>query len=247
MTLPTLRAYAPWMLREIVPRALVPMVLFGFFVGIPIYATVHSQRSNPEFNPEALGRLLTMAYVGTAPLACTLGAFLFMTRSIAEDRERQYVRFLFSHAVAPAQFYLTRYVVGMLTFLLFFLPVPLVVRHFGGEAPVAASLLAMTVTLVFVGGLTTLCAALVNKEGLALIVVYAGSQLLQRLRTQDVLVDWLDPVAQVLPPVGALGTVVDTLVRGGAWPTNELILVVGYGLGLLAAGLLVLRRAPLVR
>lgn len=247
MTLMTLRAYAPWMVRELVPRALVPMVLFGVFAGLPVYAMVHSQRSDPSYNLEALGNILTMAYVGTIPLCCTLGAFLFMTRSIAEDRERQYVRFLFSHAVAPAQFYLTRYVVGLLTFLLFFLPLPLVVRYYGADVPLAASMLAMTVTLVFVGGLTTLCAALVDKEGLALVFVYAGSQLLQRLHTQDVLADWLDPVAQALPPVGPLGTVIDTLLRGGEWPTNELILVVGYGLGMLVAGLLVLRRAPLVR
>lgn len=247
MSLAALRAYAPWMLRDIAPRALVPMAAIAVFGGIPVYAAARSQRTNPEFTAEALGRIVSLTYVSVVPLALTLGAFLFMTRSIAEDRERQYVRFMFSHAVAPAPFYLARFAVGLLAFLLCFLPVPVVVQYFGGDVPLAGSMLAMTATLVLVGGLTTLCAAMFNKDALALIFVYVGSQLLQRLRTQDVLVDWLEPVARVLPPVSSLGTVVDTLVRGGEWPINDLILVMGYGLGLLVAGLLVLRRAPLVR
>lgn len=247
MTLQTLRDYAPWQARDTVPRAFVPMAVVAVFGGIPVYAAAHSQRTNPEFTAEAFGQILRLTYVGVVPLAFTLGAFLFMTRSIAEDRERQYVRFLFSHAVAPAPFYLSRFVVGLVTYLICFLPVPFIVRHLGADVPVVGSMVAMVASLTLIGGLATLCSALWNKDGLALVFIYAATQSLQRLGSMDALAAWLKPIVRGMPPLNSLGTVVETLLRGGTWPTTDLIHVVGYGVGLLVAGLLVLRRAPLVR
>src|SRR5690606_30056174 len=109
-------AYVPWQLREIFPRALVPLVLFAIFGGIPVAVAMQSAGNTAPRDAEAVGGLLRAVYLGVAPLCLTLGAFLFMTRSIAEDRERSYVRFLFAHPVAPAGFYLSRFVVGLLTF-----------------------------------------------------------------------------------------------------------------------------------
>jgi hypothetical protein len=247
MTLRVLRAYAPWQLRDLLPRAVVPAAICVVLGGLPVYATVHAQRGTPAADPVALRNILTLAYVGVVPLALTIGAFLFMIRSIAQDRERQYVRFLFSHAVAPASFYLSRYVVGLVTFLLCFLPVPLLVRQLGADVPVLGSLVAMVAALTLIGGLATLCAALWTRDGLAVVLVSLITQSLQRLGAQDVLSDWLQPIVRGLPPIDTLGSVVDALVRGGAWPTTDLIHVIGYGLGLLVAGLLLVRRAPLVR
>lgn len=247
MTLSTLRAYAPWQLRELVPRAFVSVAMFIVFAGIPVYATMHSQRNNPDFNPDALGRILKMVYVGVTPLCFTLGAFLFMTRSIAEDRERNYVRFVFSHPVAPVPYYLNRFVIGLGLFTLCFLPVPLVVRYLGADVPLLGTIVAMLATLVLIGGLTTLCAALTAKDGLALILVYMGTQMLQELSAQDILYEWMQPIVRGLPPIEPLKLVVKSLVEGASWPVTDLVHVFGYGIGLLVAGLLVIRRAPLVR
>lgn len=247
MTPPTLLAYVPWQLRDIFPRAVVPVVLFAVFGGIPIAATMSGVGAAASPDPEALGAMLRIVFLGVAPLCLTLGAFLLMTRSIAEDRERQYVRFVFSHPVAPAPYYLTRFVVGILTFLVCFLPVPLVLRAFGADVPLLGSLMAMFTILVLVGGLTTLCASLANKDGLALIVVYVATQSLQRLEAQDVLPAWAAPIARGLPPLESLNLAMKTLLEGGQWPVTDLVHIIGYGLGLLIAGLLVVRRAPLVR
>lgn len=247
MTLRQLRDYAPWQLRELLPRAFVPMAMFAVFAGIPVYAMWHAERNNPGFAAEALPNILRAAYSGVVPLCLTLGSFLLMTRSIAEDRERQYVRFLFSHPVPPAPLYLMRFLLGIGLFVLCFLPVPLLVRHFGGDVPVLGTVMAMLLTLVLVGGLTTLCAALTQKDGLMLILAYMGTQLLQQLSAADVLYEWLKPIVRGLPPIGSLSTVVKTLLDGAAWPVTDMIHVGGYGLGLLVAGLLVIRRAPLVR
>ncbi|MBA3854356.1 MAG: hypothetical protein C0503_08070 [Gemmatimonas sp.] len=248
MTLATLRAYAPWQLRELVPRAFVSVAMFIVFAGIPVFATMHAQRNNPDFDPNALGKILKMVYVGVTPLCLTLGAFLFMTRSIAEDRERNYVRFIFSHPVSPVPFYLNRFVAGLALFTLCFLPVPLVVRYyFGADVPVLGTVVAKLATLVLIGGLTTLCAALTAKDGLALILVYMGTQLLQQLSAQGILYEWLQPIVRGLPPVESLKLVVKSLIEGTDWPVTDLVHVFGYGIGLLVAGLLVIRRAPLVR
>ncbi len=247
MTPPTLLAYVPWHVRDILPRAVVPMVLFAVFGGIPIAATMAGAGNTAPPDPEAVGAMLRLVFIGVAPLCLTLGAFLFMTRSLAEDRERQYVRFLFAHPVAPAPFYLSRFVVGLLTFLICFVPVPLALRAFGADVPLLASLVAMASILVLIGGLATLCAAIANKDGLVLIIVYIATQSLQRLAVQDALPEWLQAVARGLPPIESLNLVLKTLLEGGTWPVTDLVHVIGYGLGLLAAGLLVIRRAPLVR
>jgi hypothetical protein len=247
MTLRTLRDYAPWQLRELVSRAFVPMAMFAVFAGIPVYAMADAARKSQSYSAEQLANILQGAYVGVVPLCLTLGAFLLMTRSVAEDRERQYVRFIFSHPVPPAPFYLMRFLLGVALFVLCFLPVPLVVRYFGADVPVLGTVVAMVLTLVLVGGLTTLCAALTAKDGLLLILTYMGTQLLQQLAAADALHAWLAPLVRGLPPVVPLSTVVRTLLSDASWPVTDIIHILGYGIGLLIAGLLVIRRAPLVR
>jgi ABC-type transport system involved in multi-copper enzyme maturation permease subunit len=247
MTRSAILAYVPWHVRDLLPRAAVPVALFVVFGGIPIAATMSGAGNNAPPDPDALSQMLRLVFIGVAPLCFTLGAFLLMTRSIAEDRERHYVRFLFAHPVAPAPYYLSRFVVGLVLFLVCFVPVPLGVRAFGGDVPLGGSLMAMLTVLVLIGGLTTLCASLANKDGLVLIVVYIATQTLQRLAAQDVLYEWAQPIARGLPPVGSINDVIKTLLEGGPWPVNDLVHIIGYGLGLLVAGLLVIRRAPLVR
>lgn len=247
MTLPALRDYVPWQLRDLVPRAFVSLAMFIVFGGIPVFATLHSARNNPDFNPDAVANILKMVYVGVTPLCLTLGAFLFMTRSIAEDRERQYVRFLFSHPVAPAPFYLSRFIAGLVLFTVCFLPAPLAARYLGADVPVLGTIVAMLATLVLIGGLTTLCAAFTEKDGLLVILVYMGTQLLQQLGAREVLYEWLRPLVRGLPPIETLKLVHKSLIEGTPWPVTDLVLVFGYGIGMLVAGLLVIRRAPLVR
>lgn len=247
MTLRPLLGYVPWHLRDIVPRALVPLVLFGVFAGIPVAVSLGGVGSAAPPDAEALGAMLRLVYVGVAPLCLTLGAFLFMTRSIAEDRERSHVRFFFSHPVAPAPFYLSRFIVGLATFAACFLPVPLLMRALGADVPLLGSMVAMLTVFMLIGGLTTLCAALTNKDGLALIIAYVVTQALQRLAATDALPAWSQPIARGLPPIESLNLIMKSLFEATDWPVTDIIHVVGYGLGLLVAGLLVLRRAPLVR
>lgn len=247
MTLHALRDYVPWQARDILPRAFVPMALFLVFAGIPIAGMLSMGDTPNGVAPENIGSFLRAAYIGVAPLCMTLGAFMFMTQGPAVDRERQFVRFLFAQPVAPAAFYLQRFVVGLLLFIACFLPVPLVMRAYGAEIPIVGSIVAMGASLVLIGGLTTLCAALVNKDGLLLIVVYLLTQLAQRLSGQGILWEWARPIARGLPPVESLGMVVKSLLEATDWPVTDLVHVFGYGIGLLVAGLLVIRRAPLAR
>ena len=247
MTPRTLLAYVPWLARDLSTKAIVPLVFCLTLGGIPTLAWSSTQdvldiRGNP-----VQAAFLQDVYLNLAPLCFTLGAFLFMTQSVALDRERQHVRFLFAQPVPPAGFYLTRFVVGLGLYLLCFLPLPLALRAVGVDIPVVGSLVALFATLVLIGGLSTLCGALVQREGLLLIVTYVGVQVMQQVARQDLLPDWGAAVARGLPPILSLGDVMRALLRGLDWPTTDLVHILGYGLGMFAAGLLVLRRAPLVR
>lgn len=245
MTLKSLIAYVPWQLRDILPRAFVPMVLFGVFAGLPIAVATSSHA--PEMTPEQFGQFLRTIFTGVAPLCFTLGGFLFMTRSIAEDRERQHTRFYFSHPVSPSAFYLSRFVVGLMAFLACFLPVPLAFLAYGADISLLGTMGAMLVALLLIGGLTTVCAALSNKDGVVLIIAYVASQAVHRAVEQGLTSAALRPLAAVLPPIDTMNDVMETMLRAGSWDLGDIAHVALYGLGLLAVGLFLLRRGPLVR
>lgn len=246
MTLRALTAYAPWHFRDVVTRALVPMAFFSVFGGLPIAASFYA-RPKTGATPEQVAQFVQMVYVNVAPLCILLGAFLSMTQGISADREKQHVRFVFAHPVAPALFYLQRFVITVFTYALFFVPVPLALRAMGATVPLLESAVAMGTAVILIGGLTTLLAALTNRDGIVLILTWVLTQTLQQLASQGSIAEWVRPVVRGLPPAGSLNEALQSLLMAGEWPVTDLVHINGYGLGLLIAGLLVLRRAPLVR
>ncbi len=239
-------AYVPWHVRDLFVRALVPLVFALLFGGLPLLARSKSVGPASLSDPELLSFLRSL-YVNLGPICVLLGSFLFMTNSIAPDRQRQHVRFQFAHPVSPPLHYLTRFITGLLLYIAIFAPLPLLLSLLGVDIAVVKSLVAIAATLVLIGGLSALCAALTEKEGLLLIAVFMVSQMLQELEAQDMLSDTVAGIARGLPPIRGLSFVTQQLFTAQAWPTNDMLHVFGYGLGMLAAALLIVRRAPLVR
>ena len=68
-----------------------------------------------------------------------------------------------------------------------------------------------------------------------------------QLAAQDLLAQWMRPIVRGLPPIETMSVISQALVEGGTLVPNDVIHVLGYGLGLLAAGLFVMHRGPLVR
>lgn len=247
MTLRPLFAYLPWQLRDMAVRGLAPLAIMLVVGGIPTFAFLRGQDIVDLVNNERQAAFVVSVFESVAGLAITLGAFLFMSSSVALDRDKQHVRFFFAQQVNPVNFYLQRFVVGMLVFLALFALAPLSVELLLTDVNVWGSLAAFALSMLLVGGLTVLAAALTNRDGLALILSFIIIRTLQQLSAQDLLAAWLKPIVRGLPPIETMSQLSRALVEGNAVQATDVIHVVGYGLGLLAAGLLVMRRAPLVR
>ena len=247
MTLRPLLAYLPWQARDMAVRGLAPLAILWAVGGMPIFAFLRAQGVVDPANEPRQAEFIVAVYQGVATLAITLGAFLFMSSSVALDRDKQHVRFFFSHQVSPVGFYLQRFVVGIVVFLAIFAVAPGAIELFLTDVNVLGSLAAFGISMVLVGGLTVLCASLTNRDGLALILSFIIIRTLQQLSAQDLLKDWMEPLVRGLPPIETMSNLSKALVEGTAVQGTDVVHVLGYGLGMLAAGLLVMRRAPLVR
>ncbi len=247
MTLRPLLAYLPWQARDMAVRALAPLAIILVVGGIPVFAFLRSQEVVDLVNDAMQADFVKNVYQSVASLAITLGAFLFMTSSVALDRDKQHVRFFFSHQVNPASYYLQRFFVGMAVFLALFAIAPLGVELFLTDVNVLGSLAAFALTMVLVGGLTVLAASLTNRDGLALVLSFVVIRTLQQLAAQDLVAEWMRPIVRGLPPIETMTVISRALVEGNTFQATDVIHVLGYGLGMLAAGLLVMHRGPLVR
>lgn len=247
MTLQPLLAYLPWQLREAAARAVGPVIIFAVLGGLPLWGMAASSEEFDFANPQVQAIALQM-FQGNAGLCIVIGGLLLMTRTVALDRERQHVRVLFAHPVSPEWFYLQRYIVGLLCFLLFFVSVPLVYSWLAVPVPVLGTIKAAALLGALVGALGLLCAAITQKDGLVLLALLLISTTLHELRKSDVLPSWAEVVTWALPPIGFGTDLVSLLLRDAPLPDgNALWLVLGYTVGLLAAALFIIRRAPLVR
>lgn len=247
MTLRPLIAYFPWLARDLAVRALAPLLVVLVLGGLPIYGMLNQQEVVDLANNAQQADMVRQVFNGIAPLAIALGGFLMMTQSIALDRDRQHVRFFFSHQVSPASFYLGRFLLAMVVFNAVFAVAPLVVEFALVDINVLGTLAAFSLQLLLVGSLGVLCASLTHKDGLALVLSYFVMRTLQQLSAQDVLADWADPIVKGLPPFETLNGLVRALIAGTDFQWTDVTHVVAYAIGLLIAGLLVIRRAPLVR
>ncbi|MBX3132087.1 MAG: hypothetical protein KF689_01715 [Gemmatimonadaceae bacterium] len=247
MTLRPLLAYAPWHARDVLPRALVPLAVFAIVGGLPVFGYLRNQEIIDLANNATQADFVRAMFREVLPLAITLGAFLFMTQSVALDRDRQHTRFFFAHQVLPDAFYLQRFVVGLVVFVACFAPVPLVMQWLLPDLPVLGAFGALVIALVLVGGLTVLAGSLTRRDGLAVILTFIVVRTLQQLSQADVLADWADPIVRGMPPIQTMAELQRAFLTAAAFQWTDVVHVVGYGLGLLAAGLLVVRRSPLVR
>lgn len=247
MTLRPLLAYAPWQARDAAVRALAPLFIVLAVAGIPLYGFSSSQEIADFTSDPRATELALQVYDSAVNLAMLIGAFLVMSNSVALDRDKLHVRFLFAHPVAPEAFYLQRFLVALVVSTSLFVAVPVIFSWLVTPVSVLGTLKAYLLIQLMIGSLGALCGAITAKDGLALIVTYITANILQQLERADQLSSWMSTVANALPPLAAMERTVDAFLAGTAVATNELILVLGYSLGLLVAALVIIKRAPLVR
>lgn len=246
MTLRPLIAYLPWHARDVAVKVFSPFLLFFVIAGIPLTVLAGQQGISLFGGDPLLESLALQIWESTASLCILIGSVLLMNGAFALDREKQHVRVLFAHQVAPAAFYLQRFVVGLTLFAASFMLVPVLYSQIV-TVPLLGTLLALLLTGFFLGSKLLLIGAITQRDGLVFIGTYLVSNILQTIAQGGGGPTWLRGLAWALPPVRQVSNFADAWIGGRTVALPDLVLVLCYGLGMLVAALLLIKRAPLVR
>jgi ABC-type transport system involved in multi-copper enzyme maturation permease subunit len=215
--------------------------------GIPIWA-LSTQVDDFAFDTNPQSREFALqTFQQNASLTILVGALLVMSRTIAFDRERQFVRFLFAQPVRPWAFYLQRFLIGLVVFAACYILVPVGWSQFVVPVPVMGTIWATLTTGLLVGSLAMLCAAITQRDGIPLIVVVLGAGILGQIVQSDLAPTWAEWLWHLLPPITKAGRLREAWLGGTAPPLEYLPLILGYSAGMLASALVIVKRAPLVR
>lgn len=240
-------AYLRWHLRDSVPRAVAPVVIFLGVGGLPLWSLIGRQGLDAARTAGRFQDSLLQVYGQTMTLAMTLGALVVVSGIVSVDRERGHVRFLFAAPVSAWRHYLVRSIAGVTLFATAFLAVPIGFGAVVTPVPVLPVLQGALLLAFIYGSLTLLAGAITAKDGPVAIVLVVLSTVLQQLAKAEQLPRWAEVVAGFLPPLVLAGEVRGTWLAGADAAGGDLLLVLGYSLGMLVTALVVIHRAPLVR
>lgn len=242
-----LALYARWQLRDALARALMPLVIFAGIAGIPLWSLVHQHTLAVMRAPGPLQQGAIQIYGNVMELSMTLGAFVLVSGLISADRTKQHFRFLFSRPVSPWRFYLQQFAISIVLFAACFSLIPVGFGLIFSPVPIVAVVMSAALYALIYGALALLCGALVNKDGALLIGVAVVSTVLQQLERTDALPPWASALADALPPLATAAGLRARWLAERAIETGDLLLVVLYALGMLAAAFILIRRSPLAR
>lgn len=246
MNMRPLIAYIPWHARDVGVKVFAPLLLFVVMGGLPL-SVIPQQTGVSLLNLDAqMQEFALRAWSNSAGLCVMIGSILLMSGSVALDREKQHVRFLFAHQIAPAMFYLQRFAVALALFAVSFLLAPLAYSVVV-PVPVLGTLFAVLLSGFFIGSMTMLFGALFQRDGGVFILVFLVGNILQAFTAQDVGPKWMHFIAWALPPVRQVGEFSGAWLNGRTVEPQDLVLVLGYGIGMLLSALFLIKRAPLVR
>jgi hypothetical protein len=246
MNLRPLLAYLPWHARDMAVKVFAPFLLFFVLAGIPL-ATFAGQTGLPLFGgDERMQGMALGLWSSFSSLCILIGSVLLMNGSYALDREKQHVRVLFAHPVRPELFYLQRFMVGLTLFAASFTLIPVIFSQIVA-VPVLGTLLALLLSAFFIGSMLLLIGSVTQKDGFVFIVVYLFSNVLQAVTQDGAGPEWLRGLAWFLPPVRQLSSFAAAWLGGRTVEPTDLVLVLGYGIGMLVSALVLIKRAPLAR
>lgn len=242
-----LPAYAPWQAWYALPRAATALGLFLALGGMPLYGMANRFGLDAIRQAGDAQNMAMLLYAEMSTLAMTLGAIVMVSGLAAQDRERQYFRFLFPHPVVPWQYYLQQFVISLLMFTAAMALIPLGFGAIFVDVPVLPIVQSSLMYGLVFGSLALMCSALLNRDGLIFIGVLILTISLQQAEASGSLPAWLGAIANALPPLVVAADVRTLWIGGDAASTGAIVHVLAYSLGLLAAALFVIRRAPLAR
>jgi hypothetical protein len=237
-----LAGYAPWQFRDYVMEkgigTLLVAVLSGYLSLLALRQTLARGvvMATPEMYDMILAQLVSnLVFVGA----------LFATNGIvSDDRKNGYFRFYFAKPVRLTSFYLQKFLVAWLGFMLVTaLLVPAWMYTFARPAPHPAVYLAISAGFLLYTGVGFLVSAFVRTDWLSFIAIYLAAKLVwARWGSGEGL---LAKAVHVLPPMGDQLGALDAAAVSGHVDWTLVLWIGGYGAACLVLGLLALRKRPL--
>ncbi len=235
-----LSRYAGWQFRDYLVEkgigTLLVAVLSGYLSLLALHQTIARGALPPEMYDMILGQLVSnLVFVGA----------LFATNGVvSDDRKNGYFRFYFAKPVRLTSFYLQKFLLAWVGFMLVTtLLVPGWMYFFGQPAPHLALYVAVSAGFLLYTGVGFLVSAFVRTDWLSFIAIYLGAKLAWGvLGSRD---DLLGTLVHALPPMGDQLNALDRGALAGHIPWTLVAWIAGYGMACLVLGLIALRKRPL--
>ena len=244
-----LMAYGRYQLTDyLIHKALLPTVLIALMAGVPLYVAIHADAQNQFLTPNG-PQFAAALFNGTITLFLPLGLFLAVAGTISGDRVKGYYRFLFSKPVNVVSYYVQQFVLSGVAYVVLYALIVWIFGLFTVHQSVHRAVENALLTYFVMGSLGMLLGALTRSDGVLLGGVWALALLLQPLAIlpSNPLPYWATVLAKLLPPVEKLDSIRTQIYTMQPVDTHSLWIVLAYGALMFAAGLIVLRRAPLSR
>jgi len=239
--------FALYQLQDyVVERGLITLLLVAVTLGPQLYILRDAQGAGWATKPG--GETVVRALLADLALPLAFLPVLFAVNGISsDDRRKGYFRFLFSKPVSVPEYYAQQFGVRFAGVMAIALLSMLAFSLATGASFAWGFLGFVAVVFALLGGVGFLLSALVQYDGLVLVLVWIVSyRLLQLHHAHPKSVP--QELTFLLPPVDKLEAARDALVGGGAaLPAGHLWWMVGYGLACFVLGLVVLARRELAR
>ena len=244
-----LMAYGRYQLTDyLLHKASLPTILIALMAGFPVYFAIHAGAQNPFLTPNG-PQFATALFTGSVSLFLPLGLFFAVAGTISGDRVKGYYRFLFSKPVNVVHFYVQQFLLSGVVYVVLYAIIVWIFGLFTVHQSVDRAVENALLTYFLMGSVGLLLGALTRSDAVLLGGVWALALLLQSLTTlpSSPLPDWAIVLAKLLPPVQKLDVIRTQIYTMQPVDTHSLWIVLAYGAVMFAAGLIVLRRAPLSR
>jgi hypothetical protein len=240
--------YLPWLSRDAVlwPLRLFALAALGVSLLIWRFASkMHlpkpgQVRLDGRATPE-IANIAQLTQVGVWNLCLTVAILMTVGTIIGTDLERGYFRTWFSKPMSPMWFYLQRFLIGGVVIL----ACPLLLGAglalaTGGSSGITPDLMGQIgLAYLLVGGATTLASRFMSKGYLVVFLVSIMQNVLHSFASRDFLPGWLLQLHNLLPPFYLVQPGLPVPHGGDLWH------IAGYGAGMLALVLFLLRTRPL--
>jgi ABC-type transport system involved in multi-copper enzyme maturation permease subunit len=226
--------YAGWMGWDLVRGPGLLMAIVGALAALLINSlTVVTSGSGGE----------TAVLLGILDFAVTIFALLATAGMVSTDFSMGYYRPLFARPVSPPLYYLQRWIMGGILALVVTAGVGLAsALRLGTDLPIGRVLVQAALCYLLLGGLVFLLSTVTRRDWLIAVLIIAAYASLGLARSLGAAGSGAAAVLYVVLPPLRLVDISDPVPSGG-----DLLHVLLYGTGLVAAALGVIRFRPLAR